>query len=156
MLSSERNLKISYIFIYLRDLPWLMILAYAELIVLLRSAAVCRHTGEATLCPPTPFINMYVFWMVCMALCSHWLMLSVNCLQIRQCCGSSPRTLETRLETAQLPPPPSLPFLPPSLPAPLLVSVQMDLTTLSVNPPPLSFCAAPPYFFLSFLFLSGY
>lgn len=90
---------------------------------------------------PTPFINMYVFWMVCMALCSHWLMLSVNCLQIRQCCGSSPRTLETRLETAQLFSP--FPFLPPCFFACFCSYGPHHL----IHDPPPSFCTAPPSLF---------
>lgn len=117
-----------------------MILAYAELAVLLPQ---CAGTQEKSpFAPPTPtplFINMYVFWMVCVALCSHWLMLSVNCLQIRQCCGSSPRTSETRLETAQLlfiylfssPPLPS-PF-PPLCP----FDSSLFRWTSSPTPPPL-------------------
>lgn len=111
----------------------------------------CAGTQEKPPFAPTPFINMYVFWMVCMALCSHWLMLSVNCLQIRQCCGSSPRTLETRLETAQLFPP--SPHLPPSL---LLCSFLFKWTSpphpwplpflLSCTPSLLSFPPTSPSF----------
>lgn len=114
-------------------------------------AAVCRHIGETTLAP-TPFINMYVFWTVR----GCWLMLSVNFLQIRQCCGSSLRTLETRLETEELffslsVPPPSYPTsttsttppapkgLPPSLPPFSVPSSSLPSSSL-----PLSLSLSPP------------
>lgn len=109
----------------------------------------CAGTQEKSPFAPTPFINMYVFWMVCMALCSHWLMLSVNCLQIRQCCGSSPRTLETRLETAQL----SFffPFLPLPRPPSLLLCSFLFKWTSPPHPWPLPFllCCTPFSFYPS-------